>query len=66
MKSPEEVNMVLEESHDISPFIPLDSPPIKIDIQHVISLKQHVEFLNLSPLTHDECHIRHHDDLLKK
>jgi len=55
--------MVLEESHDISHFKPLDSPPIKIDVQHVISLKQHVEFLNPSPLTHDECHTRHHDDL---
>jgi hypothetical protein len=52
VKSPEEINMILEESHDISHFKPLDSPPIMLDIQHVIGLKQHVE-----------CHIRHHGNL---
>ena len=52
VKSSEEINMILEESHDISHFKPLDSPPIMLDIQHVIGLKQHVE-----------CHIRHHGNL---
>ena len=52
VKSSEEINMILEESHDISHFKPLDSRPIMLDIQHVIGLKQHVE-----------CHIRHHGNL---
>jgi hypothetical protein len=36
----EEVNMILEESHDIS-SLKLDSPPIMLDVQHVKGLEQH-------------------------
>lgn len=36
----EEVNMILEESHDIS-SLKLDSPPTMLDVQHVKGLEQH-------------------------
>jgi hypothetical protein len=39
VESPEELNMVLEESRDISPFKLSDSPPIMLDIHHVKGLE---------------------------
>jgi hypothetical protein len=48
----EEVNMVLEKSHDISPLKLLDSPPTMLDIQHFIDLEQHA----LHPLMIDVQH----------
>ena len=37
----EEVNMILEESHDISSLKLFDSPPTMLDVQHVKGLEQH-------------------------
>jgi hypothetical protein len=51
---PEEVNMILKESHDISLFKLLDSLPIMLDVQHIIDLEQHVKLPDPLPLTHDE------------
>ena len=64
----EDVNMVLKESHDISPFKLSDSPPTMLNVQHVkgleqhahhplmhvIGLEQYVELHDPLPLTHDE------------
>lgn len=41
VESPEEVKMVLEKSHDISPLKPPDSPLTMLDIQRIKSLEQH-------------------------
>jgi hypothetical protein len=50
VESPIEISMVLEESHDISPPELPDSSSHMLGVQHIISLKQHVELLN--PLPH--------------
>ena len=44
VESPEEVNMILEEFYDISPFKLPDSPPIMLDIHHVKGLEQHAPY----------------------
>jgi hypothetical protein len=54
VKSFEEVNIVLEESYNINPLKLLESPPTLLDVQHVISLDQHVKLSNPSPLTCNE------------
>jgi hypothetical protein len=53
MESLEEVNMVLEESHDISPLKPPNSSLTMLDVQHVKSLEQHAPH----PLMLDVQHI---------
>jgi len=54
VKSFEEVNIVLEESHNINPLKLPESPPTLLDVQHVISLDQHVKLSNPLPLTCNE------------
>ena len=54
MELPEEVNIILKESHNISLLKLLDSLPIMLDVQHIIDLEQHVKLPNPLPLTHDE------------
>jgi hypothetical protein len=54
VKSFEEVNVVLEESRNINPLKLLESPPTLLDVQHVISLDQHVKLFNPLPLTCNE------------
>ena len=51
---PEEVNMILEESHDSSPLKLSNSLPTMLDILHVIGLEQHVELSYPLPLICDE------------
>ena len=46
--------MVLEESHDIIPPKLPDSSPHMLDVQHIISLEQHVELLDPLPRARDE------------
>jgi len=46
--------MILEESHDISPFKLLNSPPTMLVVQYIIDLEQHVELHDPFPLTRDE------------
>jgi hypothetical protein len=54
LKSPLEMSMVLEESHDISlPKLP-DSSPHILGVQHIISLEQHVELSDPLPHVHDK------------
>ena len=48
VESPIKISMVLEESHDISPPKLLDSSSHMLGIQHIISLKQHVESMHHS------------------
>jgi hypothetical protein len=38
VESLEEINMILKESHDISPFKLLNSPPIMLDVRHIKGL----------------------------
>jgi hypothetical protein len=54
VESPIEISMVLEESHDISPPKLPDSSPHRLGVQHIISLKQHVELLDPLPHARDE------------
>ena len=54
VESPIEINMVLEESHDISPPKLPDSSPHMLDVQHIISLEQHVELSDPLPHAHDK------------
>jgi hypothetical protein len=37
-KKPEDVDMILEESHDISLFKLLNSPPTMLAVQYIIDL----------------------------
>jgi len=54
VKSPIEMSMVLEESHDISPSKPPDSSSHMLGVQHIISLEQHIELLDPLPHAYDE------------
>ena len=54
VESPIEINMVLKESHDISPPKLPDSSPHRLGVQHIISLEQHVELLDPLPHACDE------------
>jgi hypothetical protein len=54
VESPIKISMVLEESHDISPPKLLDSSSHMLGIQHIISLKQHVEFHDPLPHARDK------------
>jgi hypothetical protein len=49
----EEVNLVLEESHDISPLKLPNFLPTMLGILHIIGLEQHVELPYPLPLTRD-------------
>jgi hypothetical protein len=51
---PIEISMVLEESHNISPPKLPDSSPHMRSVQHIISLEQHVELLDLLPHARDK------------
>jgi hypothetical protein len=54
VKSPIEISMVLEESHDVSPPKLLDSSPHMLGVEHIISLEQHVELSDPLPHARDK------------